>query len=552
MAWVINQPREPNFGHGRGSGSPYAPQLGGTNQEVSKAMGKKKKVDSHREKIVKLEELPGIIAPLKAENKKIIHCHGVFDLLHIGHIRYFEQARRLGDVLVVTVTPDIYVDKGPHRPAFNEALRVEAIASLAMVDYVAVNQWPTAEETLRLLRPDCYVKGSEFKDTASDMTGKIGREEQVTRELGIALAFTEDIVFSSTNLINRYLSNFPEEVQQYLQLFRRRYNYQDILELVERMSSLNVLVIGDTILDDYQYCEAICKSSKDPVLAIKYLSHDLFAGGVLAVANQVANFANKVKLATILGDRDSYQDFITSQLHANVSPYFIHQPDTPTLIKRRFIDGYSLNKLFEVYVMNGAHLPQQQDDDFCRWLQAELPNYDVVLAADYGHGAISRNIINTLVKHSLFLAVNTQANAGNRGFHTVTRYPRADYICIAEHEMRLEMRDVTGRLRPMMENLFERMSCSRLVVTRGRKGCLVFNALGEFVAVPSFAQKIVDRVGAGDAFLSVTALAAKLGAPDEVLGFIGNIIGSLAVEIVGNEKSISRMSLNKFIMSLLK
>src|SRR4030042_5504564 len=298
-------------------------------------------------KTIDIEELAKKVYKLKSEGKKIVHCHGVFDLLHIGHIRYLEQARRMGDVLVVTITPDRFVDKGPHRPAFTETLRAEAIASLNCVDYVAINQWLTAEETLRLLRPDFYVKGSEFKNISSDMTGKIGREEQVVQEIGATLAFTKDITFSSTNLINRYLSIFPEEVQEYLNLFQRRYEYQEILESLEKMSSLNVLVIGDTILDEYQYCDAIGKSSKDPVLAMKYKSHDIFAGGVLAVANHIATFAGRVQLVTVLGERDNYEDFILSKLHPKISHYFAIQPNAPTLMKRRFIDGYSFNKLFE-------------------------------------------------------------------------------------------------------------------------------------------------------------------------------------------------------------
>ncbi len=231
------------------------------------------------EKIKTVEELAQIIKSLQAEQKKIVHCHGVFDLLHIGHIRYFEQARRLGDVLVVTVTPDRYVDKGPHRPAFPENLRVEGLASLGCVDYVALNQWPTAEETLRLLRPDFYVKGSEFKNTGSDMTGKIAREEKIVNEVGATLAFTEDIVFSSTNLINRYFSGFSQEVQQYLDLFRQRYTIKEVLDIIDGMAKLDVLVIGDTIIDEYQYCETIGMSSKDPTLVARYQSQDIFAGG---------------------------------------------------------------------------------------------------------------------------------------------------------------------------------------------------------------------------------------------------------------------------------
>jgi rfaE bifunctional protein nucleotidyltransferase chain/domain len=503
-------------------------------------------------KIIEMKQLAELLQSFRGEDKKIVHCHGVFDLLHIGHIRYFEQARRMGDILVVTVTPDRYVDKGPHRPAFPEALRAEAIASLSCVDYVAINEWPTAEETLRLLRPDFYVKGSEFRNISSDMTGKIAKEEQVVQEIGGTVAFTEDIVFSSSNLINRFISNFPDEVNEYLNIFRQRYTLEEILDMLDKMASINALVIGDTILDEYQYCEAIGKSSKDPVLAVKYKSHDLFAGGVLAVANHVANFAKNVQLVTVLGEQNSHEDFIRSQLKPNIYPYFAIQQNAPTLIKRRFIEGYSLNKLFEIYVMEDSGLSALKILEVCNWLKRNLSQYDLVIAADFGHGAISNDMIHELTSHSRFLAVNTQANAGNRGFNTISRYPRVDYVCLAEHEIRLETRNLAGALRPMMDDLVKKLSCQRFVVTRGRKGAYVSDDQGGFIAVPSFAQNVVDRVGAGDAFFSLTALAAVQGVPNEMLAFIGNAVGSLAVEIVGNKKPIDKLSMEKYITSLMK
>ncbi len=504
------------------------------------------------DKIKTIEELAEITKSLRSQNKKIVYCHGVFDLLHIGHIRYFGQARRMGDVLIVTITPDQYVDKGSHRPAFTDALRTEAIASLSCVDYVGVNKWPTAEETLRLLRPDFYVKGSEFKETDSDITGKIAKEEKVVNEIGGTLAFTDDIVFSSSNLINRYLSSFPVEIDSYLRLFRKRFELDGILKVLDEMSSLNVLVIGDTILDEYQYCSAIGKSSKDPVLALKYESHDLFAGGVLAVANHVANFAGSVKLVTLLGDHDNYEDFIKGQLHPKISPHFAYQKNAPTLIKRRFVDGYFLNKLFEVYVMDDSGLVPDKDREICDWLQTELPKYDLVIAADFGHGAISENMIKVLKENSRFLSVNTQANAANRGFNTISRYPHADYVCIAEHEARLELRDSKAEIRPLSYMLLEKLSCPRLTITCGRNGCAVIDRGNGFVKVPSFAQNIVDRIGAGDAFFSIASLAAAMGANSEVIGFIGNVMGALAVEVMGNKKSIDKMSLEKYIVSLMK
>lgn len=154
-------------------------------------------------KILELEMLAEKIRLLKTEGKKVVLCHGCFDLMHPGHIKHFQSAKKMGDVLVVTVTPDEYVDKGAGRPAFPQQLRAESIAALECVDFVSVNQWPTAEKTLRLLAPDYYVKGQEF-ETLQDPAGKLQREVQAAREAGAEMRFTQEIVFSSTKLLNTY------------------------------------------------------------------------------------------------------------------------------------------------------------------------------------------------------------------------------------------------------------------------------------------------------------------------------------------------------------
>jgi rfaE bifunctional protein nucleotidyltransferase chain/domain len=158
-------------------------------------------------KILEIDSLAGKIKTLKASGKKIVLCHGCFDLMHPGHIKYFQAAKKMGDILVVTVTPDIYVDKGQGRPVFNQQLRVESIAALECVDYAAVNKWPTAEETLRLLRPNIYVKGQEF-ECLQDKTGKLQKELKIIQEIGAEIRFTHEVVFSSTNLINNNLKKY--------------------------------------------------------------------------------------------------------------------------------------------------------------------------------------------------------------------------------------------------------------------------------------------------------------------------------------------------------
>ena len=154
-------------------------------------------------KVVSVAELGERVSALKAAGKRVAHCHGCFDLVHPGHIKHLQAARRMADALVVTVTPDRFVDKGPGRPAFPERLRAESVAALECVDYAAVNRWPTAEETIRLLRPDFFVKGQEF-ERLEDATGKLQREAAVLRETGGEMRFTHEEVFSSTGLLREH------------------------------------------------------------------------------------------------------------------------------------------------------------------------------------------------------------------------------------------------------------------------------------------------------------------------------------------------------------
>jgi len=154
-------------------------------------------------RVLEIQALAEKLGREKAGGKTIAMCHGCFDLMHPGHIKHFQAAKKMADVLVVTVTLDIYIDKGPDRPAFSQDLRADSIAALECVDYVAVNTWPTAEQTLRLLRPDIYVKGQEFENY-NDSTGKLQRELKVVEEIGCRMRFTQEAVFSSTKLLSTY------------------------------------------------------------------------------------------------------------------------------------------------------------------------------------------------------------------------------------------------------------------------------------------------------------------------------------------------------------
>ncbi len=504
------------------------------------------------QKIKTLDELANIVQNLKSKGKTVVHCHGVFDLLHPGHIRHFEGAKREGDVLVVTLTKDEYVGKGPGRPVFNQRLRAESIAALQCVDYVAINEWPTAIETIRKLKPDIYVKGSEYAKGEDDLTGKIYEEEDAITSIGGRIHFTDDITFSSTKLLNAYFNVYPEEAEGFLEEFRRNHSAEDIIKRLRDLRKVKVLVIGDTIIDEYHYCAVMGKSPKANIIATRYVGEEAFAGGALATANHVAGFCKDVHLVTCLGTQDSRENFIQAHLKPNIRAKFFYRGDAPTVVKRRFIDPAFLSKMFEVCFLDDHDLPEPLAQEACRYLKRNLQNYDLVIVADFGHGFIEKSIVDVLCRKARFLAVNAQTNSTNAGFNLITKYPRVDYVCIDEPEIRLATHSKFGDLKDLIAKVAKQLECSRFAVTRGHLGSVTYAAGESFYEIPVFSKQVVDTVGAGDAYLSITSPCVAAGNPMEVVGFIGNAVGALAVLIVGNKSSVEPTPLFKFVTALLK
>jgi rfaE bifunctional protein kinase chain/domain/rfaE bifunctional protein nucleotidyltransferase chain/domain len=504
------------------------------------------------DKVKTLQEAATMLAEAKQKGRKVVLCHGVFDLLHIGHLRHLTAARAFGDFLVITVTPDRFVNKGPGRPAFTDALRAEALASLECVDLVAVNEWATSVEAIKLLQPNFYVKGSDYRDAASDVTGGIVAEREAVESVGGELVFTEDITFSSSNLLNRHFSSFSKEITAYLASFATRHPIDEVLGYLAKARDLKVLVIGEAIIDEYEYCETMGKSGKEPILAVRHLRTERFAGGTLAVANHLSSLCDQVHLLTFLGRKNSHEDFIVEKLDPKVTKTFIYLEDESTIVKRRFVEYYPFQKMFEVYVITDKESHETGSKKLCSTLQELLPQYDIALVLDYGHGMLDRRAIDVLKEDARFLAVNTQVNAHNRGFNTISKYPRADYICISENEIRLDFRSRERDLGQITSEVAERLHCPQVTITRGNLGCMCYHQKEGIVEVPALTTHIVDRVGAGDAVFAVTALCVAQQAPVEVVGLIANVVGAHAVGTVANQRPIDRVALMKHIQTILK
>ena len=385
---------------------------------------------SARDKIKPIAELSEIVKKIRSSGKKIAHAHGTFDLLHMGHVRHLEQARREGDILIVTVTADEHVRKGPGRPVFTDQLRAEMLAALEYVSWVSVNHSPSAEPAIHAIKPDAYIKGSDYVDAAQDVTGKITDERNAVERYGGRVVFTSDITFSSNELINRHIDIFEPEVRDYLDQIRNRVGVQQLLDLIDSIKDMKILIIGDTILDEYQYVSPSGQPSKENIMSTRYQDTEIFAGGAIAAANHVASFCEQVDIITCLGEDDPRETFIKAQARPNVNVIPVYRPNAPTTRKVRFVDNSYVRKLFEVQFMEDSPLPPKPMADLHAKIGALAPDYDLVMAADFGHGLIYGATIDLICETAPFLAVNAQTNSANRGYNLITKYRRADYSAL--------------------------------------------------------------------------------------------------------------------------
>jgi len=503
-------------------------------------------------KIADMDWLAKVSKEKRVKGERVVLCHGTFDLLHAGHIRYLQRAKREGEILIVTLTADRFVNKGPGRPVFPEELRAENLAALECVDYVAIDYSPTAVGVLEKIQPTLYVKGAEYRDHARDITGNIVLEQKAVERFGGRIFFTDEITFSSSSLLNEYFGVFTRETKEFLQEFRSKFSFETVNDSIDSLAALKVLVIGDAIVDQYHYVNTLGQTGKGNVLAVRYKSEEQFAGGALAVANHISQFVDSVSIVTGLGGYDSHEDFIRSKLQPNVIPFFSYFLDAPTVTKRRFVDD-DLAKLFEVYYCADEPLLADEDLGVLKWMQDNVSKYDLVVSADFGNGFITNKMVDVICNHSNFLAVNTQVNSGNRGFHVINRYPRADFVSLNEPELRLASHNRSDPIEEVCVSSARKLSAKFFAVTRGTKGVNLYTEkYSRFFSIPALSSRIVDRIGAGDAYLSLASICFARGINPEIANFIGSVAAALDVQIVCNREPIKVSSLKKFISTLLK
>jgi len=504
-------------------------------------------------KIVSLENLEKIIAVKKSNNKRVVLCHGVFDLLHIGHIKHFEEAKKLGDVLIVSVTPDKFVNKGPNRPAFKSHHRLEALAALESIDYIVENKWNSAVNTIKFLKPNIYCKGPDYKIKKNDITGKIRLEEKAIKLVKGRIKYTTDITFSSSELINKYGNLFNDNQSSLIKKLNIQYGHKKIIEMINNLKDLKVLLIGEAIIDQYVFCEALGKSGKEPVLVMRDIETQQYAGGAAAIARHLSDFCKSINLVSLLGEKKEYEKFIKKSLPKNVKTNFIYKTSSPTIVKKRYVDHINNNKILGVYSINDEKLDNKNEKTLEKIITNLIPKFDLVIVSDFGHGFISQQLAKKISNKSKFTSLNAQINAANIGYQTMENYKNVDCVIINENELRHQLRSKDKPLNILMKDLSYKLKTKNVVVTQGNSGAILYNTKkNKIYSCPAFASKVVDKIGAGDAMLSLLSLCLQKGYGKSFSLFVASLAAAQSVESIGNSKPVNKKEMIKTIEHILK
>ncbi len=501
-------------------------------------------------KIITFGDIGPIADKARAEGKQIVHSHGIFDLLHPGHIDHLQQARALGDLLFVSVTSDRESRRGPGRPVFFEDLRMRSLAALECVDYVVLSDHTSALPVIEVLSPDVFVKGREYADPTRVPSERFAAESARVQELGGALRFIGGMLYSSTRLLNDYFGALPPAARAFAIGFRERWDSSAVREAVRALRDLKVLVVGEVIIDEYITCEVLGVTPKERIPSLKSLVSHRHWGGAYAIARHLASCCGSVTLASMVGPDDELLATAGAH-HATSVPSesgpitlnLVADPGAKTVVKQRYVIENTLREeITKVFAV--GHLPEpalisaSSRSQLRDRLRAMIDGVDLVVVSDFGHGLFDQETMDFLQDYSPRLALNCQSNSANWGFNPITKYRRADSFCLDSHELSLAFRVRPDDPQLLLQQLREHLGSAKGWLTLGAGGALGCDNTGAVHSIPALTLQVRDTLGAGDAFFAWASVAAATGQPLEFGSFLGSLAGALAANVIGNERAV--------------
>ena len=486
----------------------------------------------YKHKVKTVKELCQIIGPMPRD-KKVIMCHGVFDVVHPGHIRHLLFAKSKGDILIISVTADKHIMKANMRPYVPEDLRAINLAAFEMVDYVLVDSEPTPLKNLSLIQPNYYSKGYEYVD--GSIPPKTQEEIDLIESYGGEVLFSPgDIVYSSSALIEMAPPKIAADKLMVL-MDAENLKFSDLREAVLKSAGLKVHVVGDTIVDSYTYCSMIGGMTKTPTISVRFEDQQDFTGGAAVVAKHIQAAGAEVIFSTVMGD-DKLTTQVLADLEANnIKCLPIIDSTRPTTNKNAIVVGNY--RLLKIDTLDNRTI----SDKILKQLAEQISNTecDAVVFSDFRHGMFSRQTIPTLtdsIPKGCFRVADSQVASrwGN-----ILEFKGFDLITPNEREARFSLGDQDSVIRPLGSELYRRAECKTLMLKMGERGMIVFHHppsedTRSFFTIDSFADKVVDPVGAGDALLSYATLAMIATKNEVIASILGAMAAGIECEYDGN------------------
>lgn len=509
----------------------------------------------YESKIVDRPALLQRVAQLRREKKAIVCCHGCFDIVHPGHLRYLQFAKRQGDVLVVSMTGDACIEKGAQRPFIPEELRAENLAALELVDLVTIDSEPTAAGLLNALRPDVYVKGREYQDSEDP---RFLEERRIVEDAGGRVIFSSgDVVFSSTQLIES-MGPQPELEASRLTFLCQRHRLDEaaLLKVTKDMAGRRVIVVGDVVLDRYVFCDPINVASESPMMALKRLGEESYWGGAAIVARHVAALGGRAFLLSAAGEGERAEQAAASLTAEGVEHRFIKRRGE-IVAKTRFL--VETSKLLKVEDGDANPLDTLAQREAASILHEVAADADAIVFCDFGYGTLS----GTWVERSIAslrekVGVMVADVSGDRA--NLLRFQKMDLLSPTERELRTSVNDFGRGLATVAWQVMNTAACRHLIVTLGQRGAVVFDRQSQDPADPKYRERLrsdhvpalgqieMDRLGCGDALTATAALSLSAGATLMQAAYLGSASAALELRRMGNVP-IHRRTLTQFLAS---
>ena len=505
----------------------------------------------YRSKILTLDELARLSASAEKEGRRRVLCHGKFEVMHPGHTRHLEWARRQGDLLFVTLAEDTR-EWSSRVPV--EA-RLENVAALAMVDHVAPVACLDATASIAAVRPDVLVRGVEYrtfrKEIAEREKAELGKHggELVFSAGGAGYSLLTSHAPAERNAGRSSLSKLIE---------RRDLKIQRLEEVLSSLSTLRVAVVGDCIVDEYIFCDALGMSAEDPVIVVRPRLTERYIGGAAIVAEHGHALGASTHFFSVIGD-DAAGTFVTEHARGVGAHYhLLTDPSRPTTLKQRFLA--SGKKLLRVSYLEERPISEALGDELVRAIEPHMGELDLVILSDFSYGVNSQLVRERVCalarKHGVLVTADVQCSSQ---IATISRYRDIGLVTPTEREARMALWDMDGGLTDIGIRLLEQTGNRDLVIKLGENGLVIFNGIWEGRSLrevrteylSSFADEVHDPMGAGDALLAACSLALAAGANIFEASILGNVAAAVEVVRVGNVP-VSRRDIETRLSALIE